>query len=313
MTPLQVGVILGILLTSFTTIYYFMIPDTIKTSVRNSVISIEGFWGKPNSEFNWCEPDYTVTLYIAEPFNTISSLFYNLATVFALSFHTTHTIERSFYFLIALVCCVGFGSVAFHATLLYKMQLLDELPMHWLVTTTTFILWRRSTGLRKFDVLTLLCAEALMSILMWNTPRESTLHEFSRAYMILTFSLCFVYVFVGCAQAAQEIDKALTMLENSSSHQDRQNDRGRKLFGRTFLIWMLGLVSWISDIMFCPLLHQLPIPYPQLHFFWHFFSALGIYHVATVLFMHQKVMAGQLAKVDWFWGIPYITLKKSIR
>eukprot|EP00478_Filoreta_tenera_P006172 GABV01007820.1.p1 GENE.GABV01007820.1~~GABV01007820.1.p1 ORF type:complete len:118 (+),score=23.52 GABV01007820.1:58-411(+) len=40
----------------------------------NDVTAAEGFWGKVDSNVNWCEQDYAVSFYIAEFWNTLSSL-----------------------------------------------------------------------------------------------------------------------------------------------------------------------------------------------------------------------------------------------
>eukprot|EP01126_Amoeba_proteus_P040184 TRINITY_DN4274_c0_g2_i5.p1 TRINITY_DN4274_c0_g2~~TRINITY_DN4274_c0_g2_i5.p1 ORF type:complete len:188 (-),score=11.92 TRINITY_DN4274_c0_g2_i5:462-1025(-) len=41
----------------------------------------------------------------------------------------------------ALVILVGLGSVAFHATLLYDLQMWDEIPMVWLILSWYYGLW----------------------------------------------------------------------------------------------------------------------------------------------------------------------------
>eukprot|EP00665_Eupelagonemidae_sp_cell47_P001250 gene1250-4664_t len=69
-----------------------------------------GWWGRPTSTIDWCEGNYEVTRYVAEWWNAASSLLISLCGA-------------------AAVVVVGLGSTAFHATLLFPMQLLDELPM----------------------------------------------------------------------------------------------------------------------------------------------------------------------------------------
>ncbi len=34
-----------------------------------------GYWGSTTSTFDWCEINYEVTIYVAEFWNTLSSLF----------------------------------------------------------------------------------------------------------------------------------------------------------------------------------------------------------------------------------------------
>ena len=40
-----------------------------------------GYWGLPTSTIDWCEQNYAVTPYVAEFFNTVSSLAMVLAGV----------------------------------------------------------------------------------------------------------------------------------------------------------------------------------------------------------------------------------------
>lgn len=308
MRPIVVGIVLALVLFACLIPYYFSIPDTINASVRNAKAKTEGYWGKPDADFNWCEPDYQYTFYIAEPFNTFSSFFYVLATVFGIVFHSQHKIEQFYYFLLSILTWMGLGSVAFHASLRYKMQLLDELPMHWLVTFSSYAMWRRHTGPKKIEVLTMLAIEIFLLVGSYMTAREDFVHEIFRGTMAASFAYCFVSVFVLGASLSQEIDSMLTQI-NKTEHHDAQ-----KFFQRIFKFMVLGLVSWIADVAYCPILHSLPfnLPYPQLHMFWHLFSSLAIYHLSITIFWHRHLLNKQQASIRWILGnIPYIAFDRK--
>lgn len=112
------------------------------------------FWGYPSSSVNWCEADYTFTRYIAEFFNTLSSLFmvlFGLLGNYSLRFlHLNPLNEPTSSYIRdpliedpyvtginrlgwtwAALQLVGWGSVAFHATLQWWAQAFDEVPMVW--------------------------------------------------------------------------------------------------------------------------------------------------------------------------------------
>ena len=97
-----------------------------------------GFWGETSASIDWCETNYEVTYYIAEFWNTVSNLVMILLPIYGIywsvkqknskkfnSFRVTNSMLACHLGL----CLVGLGSWMFHMTLLYPMQLLDELPM----------------------------------------------------------------------------------------------------------------------------------------------------------------------------------------
>lgn len=88
-----------------------------------------GFWGPVTSLLDWCELNYTESYYIAEFWNTLSN-----APIIAFSLMCwiqcwRNGLEMRYHLASLSFLLVGIGSAAFHATLLFKNQLLDELPM----------------------------------------------------------------------------------------------------------------------------------------------------------------------------------------
>lgn len=122
---------------AITVIVLYLLYVLAKTTVENGKPLDDGggdtsigFWGEKTATVNWCEPDYVYTTYIAEFFNSMSSLFMVFTGGFGVYMHWK-TAEPRFLvgFLFAIV--VGLGSAAFHGTLKHSMQHLDELPMVW--------------------------------------------------------------------------------------------------------------------------------------------------------------------------------------
>ena len=91
----------------------------------------EGYWGAVTGNPDWCEENYVVTYYIAEFWNTLSSVPIVLAGLYGLR----QSIQQRFGWQYSLswfaLAVVGLGSCAFHGTLLFEGQALDELSMIW--------------------------------------------------------------------------------------------------------------------------------------------------------------------------------------
>jgi len=88
------------------------------------------YWGPTDSNIDWCEPNYVVTPYIAEFFNTISSVPISLFAILGIMLSRQYaSTEIRYSFAYFVVVLVGVGSVLFHGTLRRVAQACDELPM----------------------------------------------------------------------------------------------------------------------------------------------------------------------------------------
>src|ERR1700723_3106631 len=85
-------------------------------SMLATVVLTAGFWGPPTSSVDWCEANYQVTPYVAEFWNTLSSLAMVVAGVLGLLLNRTKLPAR-YLAAFGLLALVGLGSIAFHATL----------------------------------------------------------------------------------------------------------------------------------------------------------------------------------------------------
>jgi dihydroceramidase len=79
-----------------------------------------GYWGQVTSSVDWCETNYEYTEYIAEYFNTISSVAMVIVGVLGVAFHCKNH-EKRFAMANLEIMAVGFGSMAFHMTLKQPM------------------------------------------------------------------------------------------------------------------------------------------------------------------------------------------------
>lgn len=99
-----------------------------------SPMSSSSFWGPITSSEDWCEPNHLHTPYIAEFWNTLSSVPIVVFSLAALVVGIRGHFLSRFTVPCALTALVGLGSIAFHATLQYWGQAMDELFMVYAAT-----------------------------------------------------------------------------------------------------------------------------------------------------------------------------------
>jgi dihydroceramidase len=90
-----------------------------------------GWWGAATADTDWCEPNYLWSSYVAEFWNTLSSIPIATFALHGLWHCRQQHLELKFWVSYIGVFIIGLGSVAFHGTLLRWGQVLDEVPMLW--------------------------------------------------------------------------------------------------------------------------------------------------------------------------------------
>jgi dihydroceramidase len=101
------------------------------SDIVNRKQGVAGYWGPSDALHQFCEPHYSFTFYVAEFFNAISSLTYIAAAIYGA--RRSRGSDRAVLVEWAMLAIIGAGSASFHATMLFKFELGDELPMMGLV------------------------------------------------------------------------------------------------------------------------------------------------------------------------------------
>ena len=86
-----------------------------------------------------------MTYYIAEFWNTVTNLSMIIPPLKGIYEVYRQKFESRFVLLYACLLVTGIGSWMFHMTLLFEMQLLDELPMVWGSSYMVYCLYKVST------------------------------------------------------------------------------------------------------------------------------------------------------------------------
>jgi dihydroceramidase len=252
-----------------------------------------GFWGPPTSTVDWCEANYAHSHYVAELFNTLSSFAIIAAGAIGLWLHR-RLLEPRFLLCLASVALVGAGSIAFHATLRFELQMLDELPMLYSAVIMVYILLEnRGLGRRRFGIwfpFALAAHAALVTALTALSRGPLQFYLFHLSFGSLeTFSLVGVYLLQRRHGAAP----------------------ARRLFRAGMASYLIAVLLWFIDLRFCSLLSErlpaLGLFNPELHAVWHVLVSCGFYSLLLVTAHIRLEQLGERPEIAWRLGVvPYL-------
>jgi dihydroceramidase len=255
---------------------------------------LDGFWSI-SSSIDWCERNYVVSWYIAEFWNTLSSLVIILCGALDLYQSPKMECELRFQLYALSVILVGLGTVAFHGSLTYVGQLGDELPMVWCMMVSWYILITMHN--KKYN------GNFLAQVLTTYAIVFSLVHTVG-AYTVL-FQVHFVVLMLV------PIFYTYKFIQNYGHH-----EAVKPLVIYYAAMWIVAGIVWLTDQLCCEKLHSLTImginiPNPQLHALWHILTGVCT-HIGTVLYslIRHMVLHNSHPKVEWVLGV-WPTLKIS--
>jgi dihydroceramidase len=304
----------------------------------NKTSDSNGYWGNPTATIDWCEENYEITNYIAEFWNTISNLLMILLPLYGIYWSLKlrskySTIKRQNknlnlnpHFInnlnipLTIVSChvglalVGIGSWFFHMTLLYSMQLLDEIPMLW---GSALIIYA------NYD---------LLSSTFKQTKRTRALKYL---VLILDITYCltvtYIYVYYLTNPIFHEISYGLqvAVIIIESAYLIKKLKLSARLYLLSFAYYLFGFLLWNIDNQMCDYLKLYRVKidgyiesvndlltsgtvisliltkilnffliffksFSQFHSLWHLFTGYGSY--LTILFILDAYYEAELGK-----------------
>jgi len=256
------------------------------------------YWGTPTASLDWCETNYSVSPYVAEFWNTLSSLYISAVAMLGAYLSYKQKAETKMQIAWFLLWVVGIGSALFHATLLYANQLADELPMIYGSLVFVYVCIEHpsfSESFRKWIILLLILYGGAVTFIMLTHRDNPLLHQF--AYAFLVFCLIIRSGYISYKQQPMSEREAAVF---------------RFLYWTALLTYGAGYLSWITERKFC--VDGSVIPHVQLHSVWHIFTGTGtfiwIQHAAYYRLWVQRRAAD--AHVRHFMGmIPYVEPRTS--
>jgi len=224
-----------------------------------------GVWGIPTASIDWCEQNYVITPWIAEFWNTLSSLAMVAAGLVGL---WTRRFGGEVRLAFALLVVVGLGSIAFHGTLRFELQMLDELPMLYLVTWLVWLLVENEPARR----LGIWFPAALVLYVLLATA-GATLNRGDAQFLAFHVSFGALELF------------SLGRVTQLALRPENRAVRRRFAFG--LAAYACGIAVWFVDLKACPWVSvTLPahgIPNPQLHAWWHVLVSVGFFLLLGVV------------------------------
>ena len=238
-----------------------------------------GFWGTPTSTLDWCEANYENTYFIAEFWNTVSNLGMIIPPVYGIYDCYRQGLENKFIVNYVLLLLTGIGSLMFHMTLKYEMQLLDELPMVWGASYMLYTLYEIHMRTEKGTAYVGIGIVAYSSIL-------------TISYLIFPNPIYY------------EVMYGILILANIILGMRRSYIDGGQVTGILFfgglLLYAIGFVFWNIDNHFCSFLSSfrenvranndlltIISPLTQLHGWWHLLAGYAGYIHIIVCIQHR--------------------------
>jgi len=253
---------------------------------EEDVLNQPGFWGDRTSAVDWCETNYTTSYYIAEFFNTITSLPAALLALNTLYLTYKYGYDKRFIVINLMVAMVGLGSAAFHGTLLWTGQITDELPMVYASLSFLYaVLEMEGTDQKpvyKYSAHALILFACV----------------FTSVYLYLPdFFIFFLVAYIGCI---------LTLAYHLSIIYRRPNTLTTQKF---LIVASIGCYIggwaffWVPEILFCGQLQSF-----NFHSWWHVTSTIGGFLLVIFSVYQRELVRGRRPQLSYnsFAGIPLL-------
>lgn len=227
------------------------------------------FWGDITSSVDWCEENYAHSPYIAETYNSLSSLVLCFCGIYGIIVHYKY-LNAPFLFLYLATVVIGLGSFAFHASLLRESQALDEVPMLYSALSFDFILLSSLYNPTKFYsnllAIAMICYAIISTLLVTLLTGNAQFYTFH-----ITFGL-----------AAHPGTYLFYLLSLKS-----KNPMLPSLYRKGLLSILSAVACWFIDLLLCKYVNagsnsMLPFN-PQFHAIWHVGAAICLYYYSMIL------------------------------
>jgi len=247
--------------------------------------NLPGFWGARTSAVDWCEVNYTWSYYIAEFFNTITSLPAALLALNSIYLTYKYGYSKRFFVVNMMVAMVGIGSAAFHGTLLWTGQILDEMPMVYASLSFLYAVLEMEADKKPVYKYS---AHALIAFAL----------VFTGVYLYLPdFFIFFLVAYILCI---------LTLVYHLSKIYRRPTTLlHQKVFIVSSTAFYIGgwAFFWVPEVLFCNQLQAF-----NFHAWWHATSTLGAFTLVIFSVYQRELIRGRRPQICYntFAGLPLL-------
>ncbi|CAP96469.1 Pc21g15720 [Penicillium rubens Wisconsin 54-1255] len=242
----------------------------------NATDPADYLWGPPTSKANYCETDYAVSRYVAEFINSLTNVVYIIYGTYGL--RQLRRKDKYNDCLRALpywgLIAVGLCSFAFHLSLKYHTQMMDDLSMHFATTPVLHRVLTANSNRRGSVIIGIVLGSILLFLVTFHViTDELVLHSVS---------------FVGAVTLIGVHTIRLVNSRTLPGSATRQRIWGIVRFGAA--IFNLGYWLWILDQWACGFLAKsreaIGLPWAfvlELHGWWHICTGIGAYIFIAVV------------------------------
>ncbi|WPG99351.1 Hypothetical protein R9X50_00216500 [Acrodontium crateriforme] len=297
----------------------------------------DGYWAPITSTLDWCEENYYATRYSAEIVNTLTNLLFVWLAFKGMYNCYKHGHDRIFFITFFGYLIVGSGSFAFHATLKYPMQLVDELSM---IYTTCLMTWASFGHNRPLPFRVMLgigiAGLALFITLYYHYLQDPTFHQ--NAYAILTIVVLLRSMFIMEKNIRPHFNERQEDRTQNGSAKGKMNaaeierieERDRAILKKMWLMVAVGLSVflggfgiWNLDNMYCSKLRvwrrEIGLPWGLLlegHGWWHLMTGVGAYFYIVWGIWLRHCLNGRQDEYEAVWpslftSLPSIEKRKT--
>jgi dihydroceramidase len=247
--------------------------------------NLQGYWGTRTSAVDWCEPNYTWSFYVAEFWNTVTSLPAAFLALYGAYLTYKYGYDKRFYLVNFLVGLVGIGSAAFHGTLLYTGQVLDEMPMVYASISFLYAVLEMEASTKPVHKY---LAPGLIAFSL----------IFTSVYLYLPDFFIFFLVGYICAILTLVYQCSLICMRPTTL-------RHQKVLVAASVCSYIGgwLFFWVPEVAFCDKLQTF-----NFHAWWHVTSTFGAFFLVVFAVYQREIHRGRNPQLNYnsFMGMPLL-------
>ncbi|CZT46357.1 related to alkaline dihydroceramidase Ydc1 [Rhynchosporium secalis] len=295
-----------------------------------------GYWSPVTSTLNWCEEDYYLTTYAAEVVNSCTNLIFVFLAYKGIASCVRYGHDRVFLLGFMSYLMIGLGSIAFHMTLKYPMQLLDELAMIYTTSIMFYAIFSHNRSPFACTLLlTLTVGIAAFITLYYHYLQDPLFHQnmFALLTVIVVLRSMFVMertlrprfkplLYTHIHSQSQPIahsrsngneDVSLSVAEKKEEAWKEARDLA--ILGMMWKMIACGLTSvacgfliWNLDNAYCSTLRrwrrEVGLPWGVLlegHGWWHIMTGIAAYFNLTWAVWLRYCMDGRQDEVELEW------------
>lgn len=241
----------------------------------------EGFWTSKGvtASVDWCEPNYVVSPYVAEWWNTLSSLPIAALGMLGMVLALRATAPVRFVVGFAVMAVIGWGSAGFHGTLLAAAQASDELPMVYLSLVFAYILrWRHAPDAPDPQTRAAM-RRWMLGLGLYGVVFTALYFSFEAYFQLFIWTYAAIVTYL-----------VVQTLRLSFGAQGHPTERRLFLLSGGVYVGGVGLL-WIPEHVLLGCEH--PAQAFQLHAFFHLTSAVGTYAWLLWALHHRSRALGE--------------------